>query len=86
MKEIQPISVWVDGQTQTATQLTLTIVYDNLETDAVFEYHLSDSENNSLINGRLSIDGTDYANWGLSTDANGDAYIFAAAQLNLTLI
>jgi len=86
MKAIQPIDVWINGTTIQATQLTLTLVYDNLATEGVFEYHLSDNDNNSLIEGKLPIAGIDYETWGQSLDANADAYVFAANQLNLTLI
>lgn len=86
MKAIQPIDVWVDGSSQQATQLTLLITYDNLETEAVFQYSLSDLGNNLLISGRLPIEGADYQAWGQSTDANTDAYIYAANALNLTFI
>lgn len=86
MKPIQAVDVWVNGTTIQATQLTLTLVYDNLSTEGVFQYHLSDGDNNSLIEGKLPISGTDYETWGQSLDANADAYVFAANQLNLTLI
>lgn len=86
MKAIQPVNVWVDGAIQQATQLTLTIIFDNLDTEAVFNYVLSDNDNNALVTGRLPIEGVDYQAWGQSTDANNDAYVFAAAALNLSLI
>jgi hypothetical protein len=86
MKSIQPIDVWVDGEIKQATELSLLITYDNLESDAVFQYTLSDQENNGFVKGTLAITGSDYTTWGQSLDANSDAYNFAAAQLNLTLI
>jgi len=86
MKAIQPIAVWKDGIEQDATQLTLTIKFDNLESEAVFSYVLSDGDNNALVTGLLPIEGAAYQTWGESTDANTDAYIYAAAQLNLVLI
>ena len=85
MKPITPIDVWKDGELKQATQLTLLLTYDNLDTEAVFAYTLSDGDNNALIDGRLPIDGTDYQTWGQSTDANTDAYILVASKLNLTL-
>jgi len=85
MKAITPITVWKDGIEQDATQLTLTIKFDNLETEAVFSYVLSDNENTALITGLLPIDGDAYQTWGESMDANTDAYIYAAGALNLTL-
>lgn len=84
MKPIQPVNVWVDGETKQATRLTLTITYDNLETEAVFNYVLSDDDNTALITGKLPIDGADYQLWGQSSDANSDAYAFAIAALNLS--
>lgn len=86
MKTIQPIDVWVDGATQQATQLTLTIIFDNLDTEAVFNYVLSDNDNNALVTGRLPINGVEYQTWGQSTDTNTDAYLWVANSLNLTLL
>lgn len=86
MKNIVPIDVWVNGETKQSTQLTLTIKFDNLETEAVFNYVLSDDSNNALVTGTLAIEGTDYQTWGQSTDANSDAYLYAANKLNLTFV
>ena len=86
MKYIQPIDVWVDGITKQANKLTLLVTYDNLDTEAVINYVLSDDNNQSLVTGSVRIEGVDYQNWGTSTDSNSDAYIFVANQLNLTLI
>lgn len=86
MKAIQPINVWKDGATVSASQLTLFITYDNLESEAVFEYHLSDDNNVSLISGSFTIDDGDYQLWGQSIDANTDAYNYAAALLNLSFV
>jgi len=86
MRNITPLNVWKDGEEKTATRLTLCIKYDNLETEAVFSYTLSDDDNNALASGSLPIGGTDYETWGQSTNANTDAYIYAAGALNLTLI
>jgi hypothetical protein len=86
MKAIQPIDVWVDGSTQQASQLTLFITFDNLESEAVFEYHLSNIDNVSLIKGSFTIDGDNYQLWGQSLDANTDAYNYAGSLLNLTFL
>lgn len=86
MKTIQPINVWKDGATVSASQLTLFITYDNLESEAVFEYHLSDENNVSLISGSFTIADGDYQLWGQSIDANTDAYNYAAALLNLSFV
>ena len=86
MKAIQPINVWVDGATVSASQLTLFITYDNLESEAVFEYHLSYANNVSLISGSFTIADGDYQLWGQSIDANTDAYNYAASLLNLSFV
>lgn len=86
MKAIQPIDVWVDGSTQQASQLTLVIIFDNLESEAVFEYHLSNIDNVSLIKGSFTIGDGDYQLWGQSLDANTDAYNYAGSLLNLTFL
>lgn len=86
MKAIQPINVWVDGATVSASQLTLFITYDNLQSEAVFEYHLSDANNVSLISGSFTIADGDYQLWGQSIDANTDAYNYAASLLNLSFV
>ena len=83
MKNIQPINVWKDGETKQATSLTLFITFDNLETEAVLEYHLSDADNVSLVKGSFTIADGDYQLWGVSVDANSDAYDYAASLLNL---
>ena len=86
MKTIQPINVWKDGETKQATSLTLFITFDNLETEAVFEYHLSDTDSNSLVKGSFTIADGDYQLWGQSLDANTDAYNYAASLLNLSFV
>jgi len=86
MKTIQPINVWKDGETKEATSLTLFITFDNLETEAVFEYHLSDTDSNSLVKGSFTIADGDYQLWGQSVDANTDAYNYAASLLNLSFV
>ena len=53
MKTIQPIDVWVDGEIKQATELTLTISFDNLESEAVFNYVLGDAENNAFVTGKI---------------------------------
>ena len=42
--------------------------------------------NEVLVENQLEISGQDYQSWGSTGDANNEAYIWAAAKLNLTLI
>lgn len=89
MKAIQPISVWTDGQQQTANQFNLIIVSDNLENSATFTYELinqTNSVNTVLARGSSFLSGQDYADWNGNPDINDDAYARIAAKLNITLI
>ena len=96
-KTIQPISSWQNGEEKQATVFVLTSSYDNLATNATFQYQLNEVTStapsspifplyNTLVNGYLNIEGQDYLDWDAAVDANDWAYTWAAAQLNLTII
>ena len=94
MKQIQPISIWVNGQQQTANQFNLRIVADNLSDTATFYFELinqtivpgSSPINTVLASGNSVLQGQDYTNWNANPDINTNAYTRIAAKLNLTLI
>lgn len=94
MKQIQPITSWTNGEVKTANYLDLRIISDDLKASAIFYYSLLDKyvDDNGIdqyINisqGNISLEGTEYENWGTTIDVNTDAYNIAAAKLNLTLI
>jgi hypothetical protein len=86
MKAIQPIDIWSNGDTLTAVCLKLYISYDDLATMAALHYSLCDASDVTIYEGQILITGTDYTNWGASSDSNEEAYIIAASQLNLTLV
>ena len=94
MKAIQPVTIWVNGQQQTATQFSLRIIADDLATSATFYYELlsqtTDAEgvvtNTPLANGNSSLSGAEYDAWDESSSINDDAYVRIAAKLNLTLV
>lgn len=97
-KTIQPVSSWQNGEEKQATVFVLTSSYDNLSTNATFQYQLNEviltptpptpslAMYNTLVNGSLSISGQDYLDWDASSDANEWAYTWAAGKLNLTVI
>lgn len=85
MKAIQPIDIWKDGATQTATCLRLYISYDNLTDNAALVYQLCDTNELVIYEGQIFITGQTYIDWGGSGDSNAEAYTIAASQLNLTL-
>jgi hypothetical protein len=86
---IQPVKSWINGQEKEATIFELSIMSDNLSTQAVFNYSLiclTDNSSILLINGNITISGTDYQTWDAEPSANLWAYNWAANQLNLILV
>ena len=94
MKAIQPVNIWSGGQQVQANNISMYIINDNLSSSATFYYQLlnvtTDQDGNTtssqLTQGNLTISGTDYDNWGDNGDINDEAYVWAASQLNLTLV
>lgn len=82
MKNIQPIKLWKDGATETATILNMYISFDDLSTTAVFYYDLLSDTFVILAEGKITMSGADYQNW---DDSNDAAYSFAATELNLVI-
>jgi hypothetical protein len=85
MRAIKPLDIWSNGETLTAVCLKLYISYDDLETMAALHYSLCDVNDVTIYEGQVMITGTDYNNWGASSDSNSEAYTIAAAQLNIEL-
>ena len=93
MKQIQPITIWNDGQEKTASILTAKIIQDNLQSFCKFNYELCEGGQGteampliqaiSLATGNIQIEGADYLSWDNSNEA---AYVYIAEKLNLTLI
>jgi hypothetical protein len=90
MKQIQAVSIWYNGQIQTATLFNLISVADNLTTTASFYYELlkpiNEFDNQVLSHGNINMTGFDYDAYSSSPDSNAYAYQWAATQLNLTLV
>jgi hypothetical protein len=86
MKQIQPLTLWVNGQQKTATQFSLIIINDNLLDSATFYWQLLDADSVKLQDGNLTMDAADYAVWSSAQDVNLAAYQWAAAKLNITLV
>jgi hypothetical protein len=92
MKQIQPVSIWVNGQVKTGSWLNAYIINDNLSSSATFYWSIlaSGSEEGSagekLSEGNSTIDGENYIVWGEAADINLAAYQWIASQLGLTLI
>jgi hypothetical protein len=80
--QIQPVSIWVNGQSKQANELDARIIYDDLATSATFYYELKDSSM-TLSVGNISMDGQDYEDW---DNSNSEAYVYIASKLNLTIV
>jgi hypothetical protein len=85
MKQIAPLTLWVNGQQATATLFNLIIINDNLLNSATFYWQLLDADATKLADGNLTIGEPDYDVWGSSADINQAAYQWAATELNITL-
>jgi len=90
--QIQPVSIWANGQSKEASELDARIIYDDLATSATFYYELKvgakDEEGNNvntaaLSVGNVSMEGQDYQNW---DNSNEQAYEYIAGKLNLTIV
>jgi hypothetical protein len=93
MKQIEPITIWNNGQEKTASILTAKIIDDNLQSFCNFYYELCEGGQGTeatpliqaicLVNGNVPMSGEDYLAWDNSNEA---AYVYIAEKLNLTLI
>jgi hypothetical protein len=83
---IQPVSIWVNGQSKQASELDARIIFDDLATSATFYYELKevvDGVSNALSVGNVGMDSEDYIDW---DNSNQQAYIYIAGKLNLVII
>lgn len=84
MKEIQPITTWLNGQTIVANYMSLNCTSDNLIDTATFNYTLFSNVNDvvsSITSGTLTMTKPDYeTDW----NNNDEAWNWAAKTLNLT--
>ena len=93
MKQIQPITIWKNGESQEANLLNAYIVNDNLESSCSFYYSLNAGGEGTeempliigqtLAEGNITMSGEDYLAWDNSNEA---AYEYIAEKLNLILI
>lgn len=86
MKEIQPVSIWYNGEMVIATLFDMNSTYDNLIDTAFFSYSLYVNDNLKVVSGNISMTDADYIAYSTSTTANEYAYQWGATQLNLTLV
>ena len=88
---IQPVSIWANGQSKGASELDARIIYDDLATSATFYYELKEavvvdgaSSGGAVLSvGNVAMDGQDYIDW---DNSNEEAYVYIADKLNLTIL
>jgi hypothetical protein len=93
MKQIEPVTIWNNGEEKTASILTAKIVEDNLQSSCNFYYELCEGGQGTeatpliqglcLVNGNVPMTGENYLAW----DGDNDyAFTYIAEKLNLILI
>jgi hypothetical protein len=91
MKQIQPVTVWSNGQELQANGLNSYVISDNLSTQAIFYYGIGNivynlfpalPSVNVLSSGHLTMTGQDYIDY----QTNQYAWNWVASQLNLTIV
>ena len=81
---IQPVSIWANGQSKEASELDARIIYDDLATSCTFYYELKEGNGGLTLSvGNVAMDGQDYIDW---DNSNEQAYVYIANKLNLTII
>jgi beta-lactamase class D len=96
-KQIEPVTLWVNGESKVAEYLQVTGINDNYESSATNYWQLFtkvvdsegvDVQGEQVAQGNLTISGQDYINWGDQPAMQINAWIYnwSAEQLNLTII
>ena len=96
-KQIQPVNVWVNGESKEAKYLQVTGINDNYESSATNYWQMFtmnvdaegvESQGEQVAAGNLIIQGQDYTDWGNqpAMAINDWIYNWVAEKLNLTII
>ena len=96
-KKIEPVQIWVNGESKVAEYFSVTCINDNYESSATNYWALFtkvvdeegvESQGEQVSQGNLTISGQDYINWGDQPAMQINAWIYnwSAEQLNLTII
>ena len=88
MVQIEPISIWSNGQTKTASILDSYGIRTTLGVQSTFYYGLyvkndDGSMGEQVAQGNLEMSGEDYQLWG---DDDNYAWEWVAGKLNLTIV
>jgi len=96
-KQIQPVNIWINGESKEAKYFSVTCINDNYENSATNYWQLFDAVvdeegvekmGSQVSAGNLTIDGQDYINWGdqPAMAINEWIYNWSASKLNLVII
>ena len=96
-KQIEPVTIWSNGQSKVAEYLQVTGINDNYESSATNYWQLFtkvvdsegvESKGEAVAQGNLTISGQDYINWGdqPAMAINEWIYDWSADKLNLTIL
>lgn len=85
MKQIEPKIIWNNGEEDTAVQINVVSIYDDLSTRATFRYDLFTADQLELAKGTVDIAGEEYLLWNGDVDINMSAYQYVVSKLNLVL-
>jgi hypothetical protein len=85
MKQIEPKTIWINGEEKNAVQINVVSLYDDLSTRAEFRYDLLTADQLELAKGTVDIAGEDYLLWNGDVDINMSAYQYVVSKLNLVL-
>ena len=83
MKQIEPIQIWQNGTTKTATQLQVQGTSVTLGSSASFYWQLLTEEGYQVASGNLGISGEQYTSWGADDNY---VYTIIAEDLNLVIV
>jgi hypothetical protein len=96
-KQIQPINVWVNGESKQAEYFQVTCINDNYENSATNYWQLFtkvvdaegvESQGEQVAQGNLTISGEEYVEWGdvPAMSINAWIYQWSADKLNLVIL
>jgi hypothetical protein len=88
MVQIEPLQIWSNGQTKTASELDARIINDDLKSSCTFYYELKGESTEEqagvqLAQGNVTMDGEKYDSWDGSNDY---AFQFIAEKINVKIV
>lgn len=97
MKQIQPITIWINGEEKIAEYISVTGVYDNNASEAKEFWQLYTKivddqgvakSGQEIAQGPVTISGQDYINWGDQPAMNVNEWIYnwVAQQINAVIV